>query len=83
MSATDLTVRLGPELIFLLDKVAAARDLSREQLLARMVEKQVRDEAEFIDFVRVGIDDLDAGRSISHEELVSRLKARQQARRAA
>lgn len=78
-----ITTRVDRETLDLLDRLAAAQGRSRAWVVARAVERQAKQEAEFLDFLQQGIDDLDLGRSISHEELVERIKARPQSRQAA
>ena len=83
MSGIVLSVEVSDRTLALLDKMAAVQECSRDEVLARAVEKQVKAEADFIDFIQVGIGDLEAGRSISHEELVERLRRRRQTTRKA
>ena len=78
-----VTARVSTETLELLDRIAAAQSRSRAWVIARAIERQAKEESEFLDFLQQGIDDLDAGRTISHEELVERLKARRHSRKAA
>jgi predicted transcriptional regulator len=78
MSKTAVvTARVSEETLALLDSIAARHDRSRAWVIARAVESHAQKEAEFLAFVQKGIDDLDAGRKITHDELIDRIKARQ------
>jgi predicted transcriptional regulator len=78
MSKTAVvTARVSEETLVLLDSIAARHDRSRAWVIARAVELHARREAEFLDFAQKGLDDLDAGRTITHDELIDRIKARQ------
>ena len=72
-----ITARVSEETLGLLDSIAAHHDRSRSWVIARAIELHAQREAEFIEFARKGVEDLDAGRSITHEELVDRIRARQ------
>lgn len=80
---TVVSARVDKETSALLDRIAVAQSRSRAWIVARLIERGARQEAEFLDFLKQGIDDLDAGRVISHDELVERIRARARARRAA
>ena len=84
MSKTSvITARLDPDTLALVDRLAKAQGRSRSWFAARAIEVEARREAEFLDFVRQGLDDLDAGRSITHAELVRRIEARRDSTKAA
>ena len=78
-----VTARIDEETLAIVDRLAVAQGRSRAWVVARAIEKEARVEAEFLDFVQEGIDDLDAGRKISHDELVARIAARRNSRQAA
>ncbi|WP_066649515.1 MULTISPECIES: CopG family ribbon-helix-helix protein [Sphingomonas] len=70
-----VTTRLDSETIDLVDRVASAGGHSRSKFVARAVAEAVRREAAFLDFVQEGLDDLDAGRTVSHEVVMAELDA--------
>ena len=78
-----VTARVDEQLVDLLDKLAKAKKRSRSWIVADALQRQIKQDAEFLDFVQQGIDDLDAGRWITHEELVAEIKARRVSREVA
>lgn len=70
-----ITARVDPEIAELVDQVASAHGRSRAWFVAQAVEKAARKEAEFLAFVQEGIDDIDAGRVVSHEDVMAELDA--------
>ena len=76
MSRTAVvTTRLDAETIDLVDRVAAARGQSRSWFVSRVVAEAARREAEFLAFVRQGLDELDRGEGIAHETVAAELDA--------
>ncbi len=71
-----VTARVSEETLALLDSIATREDRSRSWVAARALELHAQREAEFLAFAQKGIDDLDAGRTITHDELIDRIKAR-------
>ncbi len=71
-----ITARVSEETLALLDSIAEQEDRSRSWVVARALELHAQREAEFRAFAKKGIDDLDAGRTITHDELIDRIKAR-------
>ena len=80
---TVVTTRIPVEQLELLDRIASAQNRSRAWVIARAIERQAKEDSEFLDFLQEGIDDLDAGRTITHDQLVEQLKARRHQRKAA
>lgn len=78
-----ITARVDPETLQALDLLASRMQRSRAWVVAEALGSYIAEQTEFLDFLQDGIDDLDAGRSISHEELVRELRARRAQRRAA
>jgi len=78
-----ITARIDEENLAGLDRLGKALDRSRAWIVASAVERYVREELEFIDFVQEGEDDLDNGRWISHDQLVEELRERRAKRKAA
>lgn len=64
-----ITARIDPEVMELVDRIAAAQGRSRSWLAARAIEKMARTEAAFMDFVKVGEDDIAAGRYLDQEQV--------------
>jgi predicted transcriptional regulator len=81
--STVVTTRLAPAATEGLDTLAKELDRSRAWIVAKAVERYVADELEFIAFIKEGEADLDAGRTISHEELVREIVERRAKRKAA
>ena len=74
--STVITTRLNDETLALLDQVAKAKGRSRSWFAARAIERCAKEEAEFMAFVQVGIDEADRGELIPHEEVFARIRAR-------
>jgi predicted transcriptional regulator len=84
MSKTAVvTARIDPETLSGLDKLADYHERSRAWLVTKAVERYVREESEFIAFIREGDDAIARGDYITHEELVSRINARREGKKAA
>ena len=66
-----------------LDALCARSDQSREELLAEAVRAYVREKSAFLDFLQQGIDDLESGRWVGHDQLLAELAKRRERRRAA
>ena len=71
-----ISARIDAETAALLDKVAAARQRSRAWLVADAVKRMAQEEAEYLDFIQVGLDDLAAGRVHTHQEVMDWLNDR-------
>lgn len=78
-----VTTRLDPATTEALETLAKELDRSRAWIVAKAVERYVAEELEFIAFIKEGEADLDAGRTISHEELVREIVERRAKREAA
>jgi predicted transcriptional regulator len=78
-----ITARIDDETVEALDRLTKELDRSRAWVVAAAVEKYVREELEFIDFIQAGEDDLENGRWITHEQLVEELQERRAKRKAA
>ena len=71
-----ISARIDADTAALLDKVAASRRRSRAWLVADAVKRMAEEEAEYLDFIQVGLDDLTAGRVSSHQEVMDWLHER-------
>ena len=78
-----ITARLGEETVMALDKLGASMDRSRAWIAAKAIERYVEEESEFLAFLQVGIDDLDAGRVHTQEEVEAMFGVRRETRNAA
>lgn len=78
-----VTARLEPALVEELDKLAAQLDRSRAAVVAKAVERYVREELEFLNFVQEGIDDIEAGRPATQAEVEARFGVGRERRDAA
>jgi predicted transcriptional regulator len=68
-----ITARVNNDTLALVDRVAKAQGRSRAWFVSQAVQRAAESEADFMAFVQVGLDDLDAGRTVPHEEIVSML----------
>ncbi len=70
------TVRFAPEIRARLDKMAEQIDRPRAWIIKEAVAQYLEREAWLLAEVQKGIDDMEAGREISHEEMGARLRAK-------
>lgn len=70
------TVRFDPETRAQLDKMAEQIDRPRAWIIKEAVAQYLEREAWYLAEVQKGIDDMEAGREISHEEMGARLRAK-------
>ena len=70
------TVRFEPEIREQLDKMAEQIDRPRAWIIKEAVAQYLERETWYLAEVQKGIDDLEAGREISHEEVGARLRAK-------
>ena len=73
---TVTTVRFDPEIRDQLDKMAVQIDRPRAWIIKEAVSQYLEREAWYLAAVQKGIDDMDAGREITHEEMGAQLRAR-------
>lgn len=67
------TTRLDLDTADLVDRVALATGHSRSKFVAMAVTEAAKREAAFLAFVREGLDDLDAGRTVPHDRVMADL----------
>jgi predicted transcriptional regulator len=70
-----ITARVDEDTLELVDRVAKAKGRSRAWFVANAVQRFAESEAEYLAFVQEGIDALDRGESIPHEEVMAELDA--------
>lgn len=70
------TVRFDPETRAQLDKMAEQIDRPRAWIIKEAVAQYLERETWYLAEVQKGIDDAEAGRTISHEEMGARLRAK-------
>lgn len=75
MSSSVLSIRLSPQTKAKLEALAKASRRSRSFLAAEAIEKYVAAESWQIAEIEAGIRDLEAGRSVDHQEVRSWLKS--------
>lgn len=78
-----ITARVDAETLALVDKVAGSQGRSRSWFVAEAVRRVAESEADFLAFVQVGIDAIERGDVVPHEqvaaefsEMIARHKAR-------
>ena len=71
-----ISCRVDEEMLAILDRIAAAHDRSRAWIVHKLLTEAARADLKELEFIELGIVDADAGRTISHEELVAQLEAR-------
>jgi predicted transcriptional regulator len=78
-----ITARVSDEVLAKIDRLAASRDRSRAWIVSRLVDAAATKQLEMDDFVQVGLDDIEAGRTIAHEQVVDHILNRRKQRAAA
>jgi len=78
-----VTARIDADLSAALDKLGATLDRSRAWIVARAIERYVTEESEFMAFIQEGVDDLEAGRFHTQEEVEEMFSVDRAARDAA
>jgi predicted transcriptional regulator len=78
-----ITARVSDELLAKLDRLAVAYDRSRAWMVNKLLDQAMAEEIAELDAIEEGIADSEAGRTISHDELVERIRAYQQGGEAA
>ena len=75
-----ITTRLDADTIALVDKVAASHGRSRSWFVAEAVKRAAENEADFLAFVKAGIDSADRGELTPHAEVFDNLRRRRRER---
>ena len=70
------TVRFTPEIREQLDKMAEQMDRPRAWIIKEAVAQYLERESWYLAEVQKGIDDMEAGREISHDGMAEKLKAK-------
>ena len=78
-----ISARVGDEVLAMIDRLAASQERSRAWTVSNAIERWVRKEIEFLDFVKEGEDAIARGEYVTHEELISELRAMAKKKRAA
>lgn len=73
---TVISARVDEETLALIDSAAQAQGRSRAWFVANAVKRVAESEADFAAFVQVGLDDIAAGRTVPHEEVMAEIDAR-------
>jgi predicted transcriptional regulator len=68
-SQRTISFRIDAEKVAKLDSIAKAMDRDRSYLLNEAVESYLNEQQRFIAMVKEGLEDVRAGRTISHEEV--------------
>lgn len=68
-----ITARVNEETLQLVDRIASAQGRTRAWFVARAVQQFAEAESEYLAFVQEGIDALDNGDTVPHEEVMAEL----------
>jgi predicted transcriptional regulator len=71
---TDLTISLDAATEAALDEIAATTKRAKADIVAEALAAFVRDEVEIIAAIKRGMADVAAGRTVSHEDAMARLR---------
>lgn len=75
MTSTTMTVRLSPEVKEKLGRLAATTRRTKSFLAAEAIAAYVAREAQIVEGVQNGLDDMNAGRLVPHDDAMARLDA--------
>ena len=76
----SITADLDPETAALVARIAKEQGKSQEAFAADAIRDAVHQDAELIEFARAGVDDLDSGRWLTHEQMIEWLRQRKAGR---
>ena len=74
-ATTTMTIRVPVETKERLDRLSQNTRRSRSFLAAEAVTRYVETEAEIVEGIMCGIEDMKAGRTVSHEDAMAELQA--------
>ena len=74
-SLQPVTTDVDPETLALVDRVARQRGMSSRDFMAQAIRRAAESDADFDAFIQAGIDSLDRGEGIPHEEVMAELDA--------
>jgi predicted transcriptional regulator len=78
-----VTARVSDEVLAMIDALAASRERSRSWIVSKLIEVATSKQLEMDAFIQVGMDDIDAGRTIPHDQVVEEILNRRKQRAAA
>ena len=78
----SITADLDPETALLLARIAREQGRSQEAFAADAIRDALHEDAELIEFAKPGLDDLDNGRWLTHEQMMDWLQRRKAGRAA-
>lgn len=73
--SSSITAELDPTTLALIGRLAEKRGIAIADFAAEAIRRVAESDADFEAFVQVGIDDLDAGRTVPHETVMAELDA--------
>lgn len=68
-----LRPELGEETLALVERLAAARGMSRDDFAAEAIRRVAESEADFAAFLQVGADQIARGEFVAHDEVMDEL----------
>lgn len=80
---TVISARIDEGMLSDLDRIAAFHDRSRAWVIARLLQQAVAYELEYVELVEPALEDVAAGRLIPHDEVMTEIRAKLAARKAA
>lgn len=75
MTSATMTIRLSRETKDALGRIAAVTRRTNSYLAAEAIEAYVAREQAIVEGIQVGLDDLQAGRTVAHDTAMARLDA--------
>jgi predicted transcriptional regulator len=78
-----ITARVSDQILAKIDSLATSRERSRSWIVSKLLEAAADQQLEMDAFMQVGADDIDAGRTIPHDQIVEEILNRRKQRAAA
>ncbi|WP_203311336.1 CopG family ribbon-helix-helix protein [Sphingomonas beigongshangi] len=73
--ALPVTTDVDPETMALVDRVAMRRGISSRDFMAQAIRRAAESDADFDAFIQAGIDSLNRGEGVPHEQVMAELDA--------
>ena len=73
-SMPSITIRIDDETAAQVDELAGAMDRSRSWIADAALQRYLQEERKWLQDIRAGIDELDRGEAIPHEQVMSEIR---------
>ncbi len=70
----SITIRIDEETAAQVDELAGAMDRTRSWIADAALQRYLQEERKWLEDIRAGIDELDRGESIPHDQVISEIR---------